>query len=93
MGRKILKENRENIQDIVDQILEVVKDYKKFYQLGEGSGFRKGQIVFNACYEVWPEEVEGLRATDYDCFYYDDQRKVDIFIDVLAKHIYDSRLK
>lgn len=43
--------------------------------------WRYGQAVFNYAYELYPNEVNQLRFSHYDCFYND--KLVNDFIDKL----------
>jgi hypothetical protein len=35
--------------------------------------WRMGQAYFNYAYEMYPDEVDKLRGTQYDCFYLDER--------------------
>ena len=45
--------------------------------------WRLGQAYFNYAYQMFPEEVDKLRGTDYDCFYSDS--KIPIFLKELSE--------
>ena len=47
--------------------------------------WRLGQAYFNYAYSHFPNEVDQLRGTKYDCFYNDD--KIQAFLDALNKLI------
>ena len=42
---------------------------------------RRGQFVFNECYDLFPEQVNKLRGSSVDCFYND--MNIGVFIDRL----------
>lgn len=48
-------------------------------KMRQNPNWRFGQTVFNVCHKMYPECVNMLRATEYDCFY--DNRKVAVFLD------------
>ena len=39
-------------------------------------GQRKGQAIFNAIHTVDPDTANKLRATDLDCYYFDERVKL-----------------
>ena len=43
--------------------------------------WRLGQAYFNYAYEMWPDEVELLRGTDFDCFYINE--RIPVFLNKL----------
>ena len=45
--------------------------------------WRMGQAYFNYAYEMYPNEVDKLRDTQYDCFYLDE--KIPKFLEELNK--------
>ena len=47
--------------------------------------WRLGQAYFNYAYELYPEETNQLRGTEYDCFYNDN--KIPIFLEELNKDL------
>lgn len=49
----------------------------------ENKHIRFGQAVFNLCYDLFPAQVNTIRATENDCFY--SNAKVDAFLDELSK--------
>lgn len=42
---------------------------------------RYGQAIFNIAYKMYPDVVNNLRGTDFDCFYRDEN--VDKFFNAL----------
>ena len=57
-------------------------DYSKNIQLhikvqNKPEEWRLGQAYFNYAYELYPEETNQLRGTEYDCFY--DNNKIPVF--------------
>lgn len=72
--------------DIVDQI-----DFTKNMQLhikvqnNKPEEWRLGQAYFNYAEELYPEEANQLRGTEYDCFY--DNNKIPIFLEELNKKL------
>jgi hypothetical protein len=48
----------------------------------KNKGWRYGQAVFNATYQLFPEVANKLRATSVDCFYQDS--KVNDFLKAVA---------
>jgi hypothetical protein len=49
-----------------DEILTLATKCKDYYKQ-----WRWGQCVFNAAYELYPNEADRLRATKIDCFHID----------------------
>ena len=49
---------------------------------------RWGQAVFNSAYDFYPEEVNQLRNTEFDCFYADE--KTTEFMNQLGKILEDK---
>ena len=47
--------------------------------------WRLGQAYFNYAYELYPEETEELRSTEYDCFYVDN--RIPIFLEKLNEKL------
>ena len=45
--------------------------------------WRIGQAYFNYAYEMFPDETDKLRGTQYDCFYLDE--RVPEFLEELNK--------
>jgi hypothetical protein len=45
--------------------------------------WRMGQAYFNYAYEMYPDEVDKLRGTQYDCFYLDE--RIPKFLEELNK--------
>lgn len=65
-------------------------DYSKNIQLhikvqNKPEEWRLGQAYFNYAYELYPEETNQLRGTEYDCFY--DDNKILIFLEKLNKNL------
>ena len=65
-------------------------DYNKNTQLhikvqNKPEEWRLGQAYFNYAYELYPEETNRLRGTEYDCFY--DDNKIPIFLEKLNKNL------
>ena len=65
-------------------------DYSKNIQLhikvqNKPEEWRLGQAYFNYAYELYPEETNQLRGTEYDCFY--DDNKISIFLEKLNKKL------
>ena len=65
-------------------------DYSKNIQLhikvqNKPEEWRLGQAYFNYAYELYPEETNQLRGTEYDCFY--DDNKISIFLENLNKKL------
>ena len=65
-------------------------DYSKNIQLhikvqNKPKEWRLGQAYFNYAYELYPEETNQLRGTEYDCFY--DDNKISIFLENLNKKL------
>ena len=71
--------------DIVDQI-----DFTKNIQLhikvqNKPEEWRLGQAYFNYAEELYPEETNQLRRTEYDCFY--DNNKIPNFLKKLNEKL------
>lgn len=47
--------------------------------------WRLGQAYFNYAEELYPEETNQLRGTEYDCFY--DDTKISLFLHELNKQL------
>ena len=65
-------------------------DYRKNIQLhikvqNKPEEWRLGQAYFNYACELYPEETNQLRGTEYDCFY--DDNKISIFLEKLNKKL------
>jgi len=45
--------------------------------------WRMGQAYFNYAYEMYPNETDKLRGTQYDCFYLDE--RIPKFLEELNK--------
>lgn len=45
--------------------------------------WRMGQAYFNYAYEMFPNETDKLRGTQYDCFYLDE--RIPQFLEELNK--------
>ena len=65
-------------------------DYSKNIQLhikvqNKPEEWRLGQAYFNYAEELYPEETNQLRGTEYDCFYNDN--KIPIFLEELNKNL------
>ena len=65
-------------------------DYSKNIQLhikvqNKPEEWRLGQAYFNYAEELYPEETNLLRGTEYDCFY--DDNKISIFLEKLNKNL------
>ena len=65
-------------------------DYSKNIQLhikvqNKPEEWRLGQAYFNYAYELYSEETNQLRGTEYDCFY--DDNKISIFLENLNKKL------
>ena len=45
--------------------------------------WRMGQAYFNYAYEMFPNETDKLRGTQYDCFYLDE--RIPKFLEELNK--------
>ena len=63
-------------------------DYSKNIQLhikvqNKPEEWRLGQAYFNYAEELYPEETNRLRGTEYHCFY--DDNKIPIFLEKLNK--------
>ena len=43
--------------------------------------WRLGQAYFNYAYEIYPQEVDIIRGTNYDCYY--DDNKIGTFLNKL----------
>lgn len=67
----------EDKNQIINKILKAANDRPKEW--------RYGQAVFNYAYEFFPDIVNQLRGTYYDCYYINE--KVDIFLKELIKNI------
>jgi len=52
-------------------MIEEILEYANFLKFSH-SGWRWGQCVFNATYELYPEFADLYRGTISDCFYRDD---------------------
>lgn len=52
--------------------------FNEAYLKNVSQGLRKGQSIFNAVHEVDSETANELRATDIDCYYFDD--RIDSFM-------------
>lgn len=65
-------------------------DYSKNIQLhikvqNKPKEWRLGQAYFNYAYELYPQDVDIIRGTEYDCFY--DDSKIPIFLYALNKQL------
>lgn len=47
--------------------------------------WRLGQAYFNYAYEMYPDDVNKLRGTNYDCYY--DDNKIGIFLNKLNESL------
>lgn len=64
------------LNPVINNIIEVIiiLSKEKMYP----KEWRKGQYIFNSLYLFFPNQVNKLRGTVYDCFHQDD--KIEIFI-------------
>ena len=51
--------------------------------------WRIGQAYFNYAFELYPEETNELRGTEYDCFY--DNHKIPIFLKKLNENLLKNK--
>ena len=62
-------------------------DKQKFLDESEFrfEGIRKGQSIFNEVHQLFPDEVNSITGTVYDCFYLDS--KIDLFLEKMRQMV------
>ncbi len=63
--------------------MEFDKQYFLVSSTIRDSRLRKGQFIFNMAHKLYPNEVNAITGTVYDCFYLDE--KIDLFLEKMKQ--------